>query len=49
MRCLVTHGVQFPGLLREIDGSKLSEQLEGYDLSLCGKMVFLQEAGGSSR
>lgn len=39
-------GVQlFLGLLHENAFQKLSEGLEGYDLHLCGKMVFPQKAG----
>ena len=38
-------GVQlFLGLLHESPFQKLAEDLAGYDLSLCGKMVFPQEA-----
>lgn len=38
-------GVQlFLGLLHEDAFQKLAEDLEGYDLHLCGKMVFPQEA-----
>ncbi len=37
-------GVQlFIGLLHEEPFRKLAEELEGYDLSLCGKMIFPQE------
>jgi len=43
------HGVQlFLGLLHEEGFRKLAGELEGYDLSLCGKMVFPHEVAGSS-
>jgi len=39
------HGVQlFLGFLHENPFHDLTEELEGYDLSLCGKIVFPQEA-----
>ena len=39
-------GVQlFLGLLHELEFRKIVEKLEGYDLSLCGKMVFPQQSG----
>ncbi len=42
------HGIQlFLGLLHEEAFRKIAEELEGYDLSLCGKMVFPQEASQS--
>jgi len=40
------HGVQlFLGLLHEDSFRSLAQGLEGYDLSLCGKMVFPHETG----
>lgn len=44
------HGVQlFLGLLREKPFRELALKLDGYDLSLCGKMVFPQEATETSK
>jgi len=38
-------GVQlFLGLLHEHSFRNLAQELEGYDLSLCGKMVFPQQS-----
>jgi len=40
-------GVQlFLGLLHEPEFKKIAEKFEGYDLSLCGKMVFPQQMDG---
>ncbi len=43
------HGIQlFLGLLHERAFHDLAEQLEGYDISMCGKMVFPQETGAGN-